>query len=238
MKEIRLDKMIANSGIATRREARAIIKSGRVLVNGEIVKKAELKANPNIDDVRLDNRRIGSKMVYIMLNKPQNVVSATEDKDHKTVLDLLPEELRRKEVFPVGRLDKDTTGLILLTNDGSFCHAIISPKRNIDKVYEVYVEGSIDNMDIASFRDGIELRDGTRCLPASLSVDKNDSSHAKVVISEGKYHQVKRMFASRGKPVTHLKRLSIGRLQLDESLEHGKWREISSHEIKLIFCKQ
>lgn len=236
MKEYRLDKILADSGLTTRKEARMLIKSGRVSINGEIAKKPELKANPDIDEVRLDDRPVGNKTVYIMLNKPDGVVSATEDSEHKTVLDLLPKEIRRKGVYPVGRLDKDTTGLMILTNDGKFCHNIISPKSNVDKVYEAYVEGSIDDGDIAAFRDGLELRDGSICLPATLFVDKNDKSHAEITISEGKYHQVKRMFASRGKRVTFLKRISIGNLKLDESLEPGKFREISSQELKLIFA--
>lgn len=235
MKATRLDKILADSGIATRSEARRLILTGRVSVNGETVNKAELKADPNSDDIKLDGKYIGGKMVYIMLNKPNDVVTATEDREHRTVIDLLPEELRRRGVFPVGRLDKNTTGLLLLTNDGKFGHAVISPNHNVNKVYEVYVEGRLDDDDAVSFKDGIELRDGTKCLPALLYVDENDHSHAEVTISEGKYHQVKRMFAARGKPVVFLKRLSIGGLHLDENLEPGKCRELTSKELKLVF---
>lgn len=235
MEATRLDKILADSGIATRSEARRLIKAGRVSVNGETVNRAELKANPNSDDIKLDGRCVGSKMVYIMLNKPHDVVTATEDREHRTVIDLLPEELRRRGVFPVGRLDKNTTGLLLLTNDGNFVHAVISPNHNVNKVYEVYVEGRLDEADSAAFKDGIELRDGTKCLSALLYVDENDHSHAEVTISEGKYHQVKRMFAARGKPVVFLKRLCIGGLHLDENLEPGKCRELTSKELKLVF---
>ena len=235
MEELRLDRILADGGAASRSEARRLIKAGRVSVNGRTAVNAEQKANPCSDDIRLDGRKIEGKMVYIMLNKPADVISATEDREQRTVLDLLPEELRRRGVFPVGRLDKDTTGLLLLTNDGDFAHVVISPKRHVDKVYEVYVDGSLDNGDIAAFGDGIELRDGSRCLPALLSADENDPSHAVVTISEGKYHQVKRMFASRGKPVSSLKRLCIGKLYLDEGLEPGQWRKLTSQEIKLIF---
>ena len=234
MEAIRLDKILADSGIATRSEARRLIKAGRVSVNGETVSKAELKADPDSDVIKLDGRCVGGKTVYIMMNKPPDVVTATEDRDHRTVIDLLPEELRRRGVFPVGRLDKDTTGLLLLTNDGKFGHAVISPNHNVNKVYEVYVEGRLNEEDAAAFKYGIELRDGTKCLAASLCKDENDSSHAEVTISEGKYHQVKRMFASRGKPVVYLKRLRIGGLHLDENLEQGKCRELTSKELKLV----
>lgn len=237
MEVFRLDKILADSGNASRSKARRLIKDGRVSVNGETVKNSELKADPKTDDIRLDGRHVDSKEVYIMLCKPSDVVSATEDRENMTVIDLLPKELQSRGVFPVGRLDKDTTGLLLLTNDGDFAHAVISPQRHVNKVYEVYVEGDLDDGDVAAFRDGIELKDGTKCLASLLLIDGNDRSHATVTISEGKYHQVKRMFASRGKPVALLKRISIGGLHLDENLELGQWRKLSVQEIKLIFTE-
>lgn len=168
-----------------------------------------------------------------MMNKPNGVLSATEDSQQKTVIDLLPESLRKQELFPVGRLDKDTTGLLLLTNDGIFSHSIISPKRHIAKVYRAAVTGVLDESDVAAFESGIVLSDGTECMSAKLEIERPSVGLATVY--EGKYHQVKRMFASRGKHVTALHRISIGGLSLDSELKSGQFRELSEEEIKKIF---
>ena len=167
------------------------------------------------------------------MNKPNGVLSATEDSQQKTVIDLLPESLRKQELFPVGRLDKDTTGLLLLTNDGVFSHNIISPKHHIPKVYRAAVTGILDESDIAAFEKGIVLSDGTECMSAKLEIERPSVGLATVY--EGKYHQVKRMFASRGKHVTALHRLSIGGLSLDSALKSGQFRELSEEEIRKIF---
>lgn len=230
----RLDKILSDCG-NSRSEAKQYIKTGRVTVNGLAVTRPDAKADPLADIIKLDGNKIGDKMVYIMLNKPSGVLSATEDRTQKTVVDLLTEEYKKRGVFPVGRLDKDTTGLIILTNDGDFAHSVTSPTRHISKTYEVQVDGNLDTEDVEAFRQGIQLRDGTKCLPAELVVDIKNCDFAKVVIYEGKYHQVKRMFASRGKPVVELKRLSIGGLRLDNSLKEGDFRELTLQERESIF---
>ena len=172
-----------------------------------------------------------------MLNKPEGVVTATEDKAQKTVLDLLPAELKRLKLFPVGRLDKDTTGLLILTNDGEFCHAVTSPKRHIKKLYEFTADGLLEPADIEAFKNGIVLKDGTQCLPATLEIDEKNHSHGFVTVFEGKYHQVKRMLASRGKPVISLKRIAAGNLALDASLQPGEVKELTESDLKLIVNK-
>lgn len=230
----RLDKILSDSG-SSRSEAKQYIKTGRVTVNGLAVTHPEFKADPLVDIIKLDGNEIVNKLVYIMMNKPSGVLSATEDKTQKTVVDLLPEEYKKRGVFPVGRLDKDTTGMLILTNDGNFAHSVTSPVRHVSKTYGVQVDGNLDAEDVQAFQQGIQLRDGTKCLPAELLVDITNCKSAKVVICEGKYHQVKRMFASRGKPVVALKRLSIGGLQLDASLSEGDFRELTLQEIAGIF---
>lgn len=237
MQTSRLDKILADSGFATRSEARSLIKSGRVTLNGEVVRQSDTKASPESDDIRLDGKRIFAGLVYIMLHKPEGYVSATEDREEHTVLELLPKELRNRGVFPVGRLDKDTTGLLILTNDGDFGHAVTSPKHHVPKLYEVYSDGEMCDDDVAAFKNGVSLKDGTLCLPAELFIDKADPKHSTVRISEGKYHQVKRMYASRGKPVFKLKRLSVGGLSLDERLGPGEWRELTQMEIESVFSR-
>lgn len=229
MAMIRLDKIITDAGLASRKEAKALIRSGRVSVNGRTAASGDEKLDPELSSVCLDGEPIDYKRFrYLMLNKPAGLLSATEDSRQKTVLDLLPPELRRQGLFPVGRLDKDTTGLLLLTNDGDFAHSVISPKRHVPKLYRARVDGLLDGEDIAAFARGLVLADGTVCLPAKLECP--EPSLGLVTVYEGKYHQVKRMFASRGKPVTALHRLQIGGLPLDEKLGPGEYRELSREE--------
>ncbi len=231
---VRLDKLIADSGRASRREAKELVKAGRVRVDNIIASSAEMKVDGEVSTVYIDGESLDyRKNRYIMMNKPNGVLSATEDSQQKTVIDLLPENLRKQELFPVGRLDKDTTGLLLLTNDGVFSHNIISPKHHIAKVYRAAVTGVLDESDIAAFEKGIVLSDGTECMSAKLEIERPSVGLATVY--EGKYHQVKRMFASRGKHVTALHRLSIGGLSLDPELKSGQFRELSEEEIKKIF---
>lgn len=231
---VRLDKLIADSGRASRMEAKDLVKAGRVRVDNMIASSAEMKVDGDLSTVYIDGESLDyRKNRYIMMNKPNGVLSATEDSQQKTVIDLLPESLRKQELFPVGRLDKDTTGLLLLTNDGVFSHNIISPKHHIAKVYRAAVTGVLDESDIAAFEKGIILSDGTKCMSAKLEIERPSVGLATVY--EGKYHQVKRMFASRGKHVTALHRLSIGGLSLDEKLKSGEFRELSEEEIKKIF---
>lgn len=225
----RLDKLLAATGRWSRKEAKALIKAGRVQVAGERPAGPEDKVEPGTL-VTVDGRPISTETyVYVMLNKPAGVISSTEDPREETVLSLLPNQLRRLGLFPVGRLDKDTEGLLLLTNDGPLAHQLLAPNRHVDKVYYTEVNGQLDEADREAFQEGLALADGTVCRPAALEI-LADPSQALVTLREGKYHQVKRMLAARGKPVVYLKRLSMGPLTLDPSLPTGRWRMLSQEE--------
>ncbi|NCB74757.1 MAG: rRNA pseudouridine synthase [Clostridia bacterium] len=234
----RLDKSICDAGLASRSEARKLILSGRVSVDGTVVSAADSKIDTECVSIRVDGKLVsGNSRRYFMLNKPEGFVTATEDKREKTVLDLLPTELKRLKLFPVGRLDKDTTGLLILTNDGEFCHKVTSPKKHISKLYEFYCSGSLDTGDIDAFEKGVELKDGSKCLPSFLKIDADDPCHGYLTIFEGQYHQVKRMLASRAKPVHSLKRIAMGELVLDTALTPGEFKELTENDIKLIVNK-
>lgn len=234
MPKLRLDKFLADQGLASRKELREIIRSGRVSVNGSAVKSADWKVDPENDQICFDGSLVTAASVRtLMLYKPLGVVSATEDKNEKTVLDLLPPEYRRMGLSPVGRLDKDTSGLLLLSNDGDFLHRVISPKSAVEKCYCATVEGEPDEEDVKAFQEGLLLRDGTTCLPAKLELLGN--GRCLVRVTEGKYHQVRRMLASRGLPVKELKRLSIGGLLLDETLGPGGWKELGPEDLCRVF---
>lgn len=231
---MRLDKFLSELGVASRKELRQIIKNGRVLVNGAAVNAPEYKLDLERDTVVLDGETLSYvKFRYFMLDKPSGVLSATEDRRQKTVLDLLPPELQALELFPVGRLDKDTSGLLLLTNDGDFAHRVISPKSEVEKLYYAKVDGVPDENDAAAFAEGIVLGDGTKCLPAKL--EPLGCGECLVTVMEGKYHQVKRMLASRGKPVLELRRLAVGGLALDAASEPGQWRELGEDDLCSVF---
>ena len=227
----RMDKLLASTGLWSRKEVKELVRRGRVQVNGAVLDRVEDKADPDQDEIRVDGEVVDcSPYVYIMMNKPEGLLSATTDKKQKTVLDLLPEHLRRRGLFPVGRLDKDTVGFILLTDDGPMGHELLSPKKHVDKVYYARVEGRIDETDVAALAQGLVLEDGLHCLPADLA-PVGDASECRITLREGKYHQVKRMLAARGKPVTFLKRLSMGPLTLDEGLLPGEWRFLTREEL-------
>lgn len=232
---VRLDKLLTESGVATRSEARRLIMAGRVRVDGVSVTRPEHKLDEAHTAVTLDGRTLRGGFCYLMLHKPAGVVSATEDREERTVLELLPEEYRKRRLFPVGRLDKDTTGLLLLTNDGDFSHAVTAPKREIPKRYEFRAEGNLGADDVYAFALGLELRDGSLCQSALLELDETEEGRGFVTLSEGKYHQVKRMLASRGALVCSLKRLSIGGLSLDRNLQPGDFRELTETERNQIF---
>ena len=235
----RLDRIIGESGAASRSEARRLIAAGRVQVNGRPVTQADFKLDPRISAVSIDGKTIsagGNR--YFMLYKPIGVLSATEDRDQKTVLDLLPQAYKNLKLFPVGRLDKDTTGLLLLTNDGDFSHAVASPKKHIGKRYEFVCEAALGLEDVQALEQGLLLKDGTLCLPATLEIDENDPFHGFLTVVEGKYHQVKRMLAARGKPIEALKRLSIGGLILDPTLRPGEFKELTENDLNLIINKK
>ena len=206
------------------------------MVNGKKEKSAKLQINEKRDEIRFDGQKLDyEEFVYYMMNKPQGVISATEDTKHRTVLDLLDDLARTKEVFPVGRLDIDTHGLLLLTNDGKLAHALLSPKHHVDKTYLAQVKGIMTQEDVETFAKGIPLKDFT-CQPAKLelvSVDSEEShSLVRVTIAEGKFHQVKRMVAYCGKEVVDLQRLTMGTLALDENLEQGEWRRLTQEELE------
>ena len=206
------------------------------MVNGKKEKSAKSQINEETDEIHFDGEKLDyEEFVYYMMNKPQGVISATEDPKHKTVLDLLDDYARTKEVFPVGRLDIDTHGLLLLTNDGKLAHALLSPKRHVDKTYLAQVDGIMTDEDIETFAQGIPLKDFT-CQPAKLelvSIDREkDQSLVRVTIAEGKFHQVKRMVAYCGKEVVDLQRLTMGTLTLDEDLKRGEWRRLSKEELE------
>ena len=206
-----------------------MVRQGRVLVDGKPAPAADMKVDPQTAVILLDGEPLGyEKFTYVMLHKPAGVLTATEDRRQETVLDLLPPELRRRALSPVGRLDKDTEGLLLLTNDGQLAHRLLSPKSHVDKVYYARVDGALEPGDIAAFAAGMTLGDGFECLPAGLEI--LSPTEALVTLREGKFHQVKRMLAARGKPVLYLKRLSMGRLRLDPALAPGAWRMLTEEE--------
>ena len=229
----RLDKLLAGTGRWSRKEVKELVRTGRVRVNGVLAGKPEDKCDPE-SEFTVDGEQVFcGKLVYIMLHKPAGVLSATEDARQKTVIDLLPEHLRRIGLFPVGRLDKDTEGLLLLTNDGPLGHELLAPKKHVDKTYFVRVDGMLNEEDTQAFLAGMTLEDGYTCLSAGLEI-LDAPEEGLVTLREGKYHQIKRMLAARGKPVVYLKRLTMGPLVLDEGLKLGQWRELTAEERKLL----
>ncbi|MBF2480753.1 rRNA pseudouridine synthase [Listeria seeligeri] len=230
---MRLDKLLSHTGFGSRREVKPLLKSGSVVVNGVIQKDSKLQVNPEKDQITVHgNPVVYQEFVYFMLHKPQNVVSATEDNLSETVIDLLAQEDTLTNPFPVGRLDKDTEGLLIITNDGTLAHNLLSPKKHIDKTYYAKIEGDVTAADVEAFRTGITLDDGYTCKPAHLEI--MTPNEIKVTIQEGKFHQVKRMFAATGKTVTYLKRISMGKLMLDESLGLGEYRPLTEDELALL----
>lgn len=230
---MRLDKFISSTTTLSRAEAKKIIKKG-ILINDILIKSPDYKVDEINDQVMVNgNRLVYQKYVYIMMNKPQDTISATEDAIEKTVVDILKEEDRIHKVFPVGRLDKDTEGLMLLTNDGDLAHRLISPKKNVEKKYYVEVNGELKNEHLEVVKKGVILEDGYRCKPARLEIldSSESSSKANIYITEGKFHQVKRMMKSLGVTVTYLKRLSIGNLSLDKNLKLGEYRYLTDEEL-------
>lgn len=234
----RLDKLIASTGRWSRREAKALVKEGRVLVDGVPAKSVEEKIDPDVKEITVDGENLAYRScTYVMLHKPAGLLSATEDSRQETVLDLLPADLRRQGLFPVGRLDRDTEGLLLLTNDGALAHRLLAPKSHVDKVYYARLDRPLGPADQAAFAAGITLADGLHCMSAGLEL-LGDGSEILVTLHEGKFHQVKRMVASRGAAVCYLKRLSMGPLRLDEDLKKGEYRLLTREEVAKIGGKQ
>jgi len=230
---VRLDKFISTTTTLSRAEAKKVIKKG-ILINDKLIKTPDYKIDEFKDQVIVNgNRLVYQKYVYIMMNKPKDTVSATEDAIERTVVDILRDEDRIYKVFPVGRLDKDTEGLMLLTNDGGLAHKLISPKKDVEKKYYVEVSGELKNEHLKIIKEGVILEDGYRCKPARLEIldSSEGNSKANIFITEGKFHQVKRMMKSLGATVTYLKRLSIGSLKLDENLKLGEYRYLTDDEL-------
>lgn len=229
----RLDKLLASTGRWSRKDVKELVRQGRVTAAGRQVLRPEEKFELS-DGICVDGEPVCcQRYTYLMLNKPGGLLSATEDKRQRTVIDLLPEHYQRQGLFPVGRLDKDTEGLLLLTNDGELAHRLLAPKSHVDKVYLAHVEGQVEQADVTAFEQGLTLEDGLECMPAGLE-PLGDGSSCLVTLREGKFHQVKRMLAHRGKPVKYLKRLSMGTLKLDESLKKGQWRELTRQELECL----
>ena len=233
---MRLDKFLVENGLGSRSQVKEVLKKGLVLVNGRAEKSPKTQINETADEIVVSGQKLTyEKFVYYLLNKPKGYISATEDERHKTVLDLLDETARQKEVFPVGRLDIDTHGLLLLTNNGKLAHAMLSPKKHVEKIYRAQVAGLMNQSDVERFATGIELKDFT-CQPAQLKIlevdEEKETSLVEISLAEGKFHQVKRMVAACGKEVTDLQRLSMGPLQLDPELALGEWRRLTEEEMK------
>lgn len=230
----RLDKLLAGTGKWSRREVKALVRQGLVRVDGRLAASAEDKLDPAVAVVTVAGETISlCRFTYVMLHKPAGVLTATEDRKQPTVLDLLPPELRRIGLAPVGRLDKDTEGLLLLTNDGELAHRLLSPKYHVEKRYFARVDGELSAADAEAFARGMTLGDGLECLPAGLEVLPDRVCI--VTLREGKFHQVKRMLAARGAPVLYLKRLSMGPLTLDDSLAAGAYRLLRAEEILALY---
>jgi len=238
---MRIDKMLANCKVGSRKDVKELIKFGRVSIDGKKVNKSDIKVDTDKNKVSIDGKEIFyQKYVYLLMNKPSGVISATEDRKEKTVIDILPKKYQKLNVFPVGRLDKDTVGLLILTNDGDFAHNTLSPKKHVLKRYFATVSGIVDNYDIDTFYNGVVFADGEICGSAKLEVYKTESDHTDVFveISEGKFHQIKRMFNVIGKEVLFLKRVGFGGLELDEELGEGEVRELSEDEFNKVFNKR
>lgn len=232
IKNIRLDKLLTELSMGTRSEVKGIIKKGKVTVNGNICKVPETKINTRSDVVALNDQvLLYSEFEYYMLNKPAGVISATTDNHCETVIDLI-EDSNRKDLFPVGRLDKDTEGLLLITNDGELAHNLLSPKKHVDKIYYAKVKGLVTNDDRVKFMDGLQVDEEFLAMPAKLEIlAAGEISEIHLTIREGKFHQVKRMFEAVDKEVIYLKRISMGSLVLDEALRPGEYRTLTKEEL-------
>lgn len=236
-KKLRLDKMLGHCGWGTRRQIKEWCRSGRVFVNRTCCRDSSVKVDPEADRVEIDGQAVAyEQYYYLMMNKPAGLLSATEDRFSRTVVDLLPQQYRGAGLFPVGRLDKDTTGLLLLTNDGAWSHRITSPKKHIDKVYRAKVDGPIPADIGRRFQEGIELEDGLKCLPAAACAVGDQI--VEITVQEGKFHQVKRMCAAVGLRVLALHRRAVGGLVLDEALRPGEFRILAEEEREAVFMNK
>ncbi|MFP8784038.1 pseudouridine synthase [Planococcus plakortidis] len=230
---MRIDKLLSHTGFGSRKDVKILLKSKAVEVNGETVRDPKFHVDEKTDEVAVSGEPVVYReFIYLMMNKPQGVISATEDRFDQTVIDLLTEDEQRFEPFPVGRLDKDTEGLLLITNDGKLAHELLSPKKHVDKTYYARIDSPVTEEDIQAFKQGVTLDDGYETKPAQLCIlNSAEESEIELTITEGKFHQVKRMFESVNKRVVFLKRLSMGTLELDETLELGEYRELTEDEL-------
>lgn len=235
-KKERLDKILSNMGYGSRKDVKQFIKEGRVEVDNKLANKNSMKVDPYSSHITFNGSKVNYReYIYLMMNKPQGVVSSTDDPISETVLDLLEYQHLIFEPFPAGRLDKDTEGFIFITNDGKMAHGLLSPKRGIEKTYYAEVDGYVKKDHIDEFKEGVVLDDGYKTLPAKLEIlESSIFSKVKLTITEGKYHQVKRMFEAIEMKVTDLKRISMGPLTLDEDLALGQYRELKEEEIQLL----
>lgn len=235
----RLDKVLSNFGFGSRNEIKRLVKAGMVVVDGTTVSDASMHVDPENSVIKVSGKKLNyRKFIYVMMNKPSGIISATYDAKLKTAIDILPEEFACFNLFPAGRLDIDTEGMLLLTNDGQLAHDILSPRKHVDKRYYALIDGQVTNEDVQKFADGVVIDDGYKTMPAELSVIRSGlRSEIELVLHEGKFHQVKRMFEAVGKKVVYLKRLQMGGLWLDESLEPGECRELTAEEVELLKSK-
>jgi 16S rRNA pseudouridine516 synthase len=233
---MRIDKLLANMGYGSRKDVKKLLKEGAVKVDGIPVKDAKFHVNVKKEEITVYGEVVEYKeFIYLMMNKPQGVISATEDDIHETVIDLLEAEDAIFDPFPVGRLDKDTEGFLLLTNDGQLAHQLLSPKKHVPKKYYAKIEGRVTEADVQAFKKGVVLDDGYETKPGDLTIlHGDDISEIELVITEGKFHQVKRMFEAVGKKVIYLKRTEMGPLKLDENLELGQYRELTDEEVAML----
>ncbi len=232
----RLDKIVASLTGGSRKDARGMVLRGRVTVNGTVSGNIALKVDPDKDEIKIDGQQFTYKrFVYIMINKPKGVLSASNDKSRETVVDLVKPEFNREGLFPVGRLDKDTTGLLIITDDGDFGHRVISPKSGIEKEYLVTLDKPISDSDITVLEKGVTLADGAVCRPAKIKIANETQTMIYMTITEGKYHEIKRMLGVVNIGVNELERIRIGGLHKDESLQYGQYRELSSEELDILW---
>lgn len=235
MAKLRLDKYLADVGLGTRSQVKDLVKTGQISVNGTVVKKSDVKIDSEVDEVKCGTKVLTyNEFEYYMLNKPKGVVSATKDNREKTVIELLGKE-KRRDLFPVGRLDKDTEGLLIITNDGVLANNLLAPGKHVDKKYFATISGNVTSEMVAAFAEGVDIGDDTITKPAVLKIiSAGEESSIEITITEGRYHQIKRMFEAFGMEVIYLKRLSMGELLLDESLELGEYRRLTEEELSML----
>ena len=237
MSLIRLDKFLSNSGIGTRSEVKKYLKQKRIWLDGKPILKGETKIDVSKNIVTFDKRVVSyEKYIYLIMNKPKDVVCSTKDPENKTVIDLLPNKYKENNLFSVGRLDKDTVGLLILTNDGFFAHNTLSPKKHVLKKYFAHINGEVDETFVKKFKQGIVINNGYKCLPSSLEILYSSKNFSKIniEIQEGKFHQIKKMFESMNRKVIFLKRIAFDKILLDENLKEGEFRHLNDAEMELI----